>query len=291
MSSPRPLIFVSCGQYTAAEKKLGTDICALLSELRPDLEACFAEDQSTAEGLSAHVLRALHKAAGFICVMHARGESQLPDGKTRTRGSVWVEQEFAIIAFAQNILGRTIPILFYKHADVGLEGIRSVLLANARLEFQDDQVVLGDLRTALPEMTFLPFHEYELEPRWVRKTVNHGNSGERHDYTLTVDVWNVGQRVAKDFRMLVYFPRPFLNRHTTFGPADDKLSTRDHVCFKAESSSAHKEIYPGYGLINPLRIDYYVDDKLFDDDTAMNMDVSVLPQKSQKVLIRSIQEF
>jgi len=56
MASEKPLIFVSCGQYTEEEKRLGHEICSLLAMIRPDVMPYFAEYQSTAEGLSNHIL-------------------------------------------------------------------------------------------------------------------------------------------------------------------------------------------------------------------------------------------
>lgn len=82
MSSEKPSVFVSCGQFNEREKRLGRRICSLLDELRPDVVAYFAENQSTVEGLSDQILKSLHRAAGFICVMHARGAITTPDKGT-----------------------------------------------------------------------------------------------------------------------------------------------------------------------------------------------------------------
>jgi hypothetical protein len=38
--------------------------------------------------------------------MHRRGNLTTPDGRTVTRGSVWIEQEIAIAAFMHHVLGR-----------------------------------------------------------------------------------------------------------------------------------------------------------------------------------------
>src|SRR6266404_5227157 len=80
MAFEKPLVFISCGQYSDAEKRLGKDICSLLASSRPDVNPYFAEDQSTVEGLSNQVLKALHQAAGFICIMHRRGDLMVPEG-------------------------------------------------------------------------------------------------------------------------------------------------------------------------------------------------------------------
>src|ERR1700724_2729710 len=103
MASEKPLIFISCGQSTENERRLGEDICSLLAELRPDVTPYFAQNQTTAEGLSSHIVKSLHRAAGFICVMHRRGDIRTPAGAAITRGSVWVEQEIAITAFMTHV--------------------------------------------------------------------------------------------------------------------------------------------------------------------------------------------
>lgn len=44
MQPGKPLIFVSCGQSTEAERRLGRNICELIRELRPDVEPYFADN-------------------------------------------------------------------------------------------------------------------------------------------------------------------------------------------------------------------------------------------------------
>src|SRR6266478_2474242 len=121
MKSEKPLVFVSCGQFTEAERKLGNDISVLIAELRPDLEPYFAQNQSSVEGLSSNILRALHEAAGFICIMHQRGDVVQGGGRVSIRGSVWIEQEIAIVALMTHVLDRQIPVLFYVQKGVSIE--------------------------------------------------------------------------------------------------------------------------------------------------------------------------
>ena len=273
--SDKPLIFVSCGQFLPSEKQLGSDICALLAELRPDTTPYFAEDQSTVDGLSNHILRALYRAAGFICVMHPRGEMTTPDRQTVTRGSVWIEQEIAIAAFMQHDLGRTIPIFFYQHVGIGREGIRSVLLMNPRLTFTDDADVLADLRRALPSAVFNPYQRYDLEPKLSHRRVR-PTSGDRHDYQLIADITNVGEERITDFRMRVYFPRAFLETATVLAAEDRTKSTETHICFIADARDrAPRGLYPGDGMTNPLSIDYYVNHQLYHDPRTMMSDIIV----------------
>ncbi len=298
MASEKPLIFVSCGQYTASERQLGRDICHVLSSIRPDLRPYFAEEQSTVEGLNSQVLKALHRAAGFICAMHRRGDLNLPDGRRLTRGSVWVEQEIAIAAFMDLILKRSIPTLFYKQAGVSLEGIRSVLLMNPRVEFTEESQVLEDLESALPSIAFTPFDSYAIVPAISYRLLGARSNRDRHFYSLTCDVKNVGTERVTDFKIRVFFPRAFLNSSTTWGAEDRSRSTKSHVCFASNAEGrAPGGLYPGDGARNPLEIEYFVDDALHDDAHAMQSEIVVelfsgsMTPKKQILKIKDYQEF
>jgi len=297
MVSEKPLIFISCGQYTESERRLGKDICSLVAELRPDVTPYFAENQSTVEGLSNQVLKALHRAAGFICIMHRRGDLSVPDGRTHTRGSVWVEQEIAITAFMNHVLNRSIPILFYKQAGVNLEGIRSVLLMNPRVEFTQESQVLEDLRSALPSAPFTPFNSYDLVPILSHRRLSGRSDGDRHVYELTADVKNVGNERVTDFEIRVFFPRAFLNP-SGWSAEDRRKSTNRHICFTANAEGrAPGGLYPGDGARNPLTIEYFVDHDLYDHPQAMQSEVIVelfsgsMKPKRQTSPIKDFQEF
>lgn len=275
MQPAKPLIFLSCG---------------------PDVDAYFAENQSTVEGLSNNILKALYKAAGFICVMHQRGDIETPDKRKVTRGSVWVEQEIAVTAFIAHVLGRSIPTFFYKQAGISLEGIRSVLLMNPRVDFTDDSLVLEDLKLALPSAIFNPFSEYDINPVITHRCTGQGN-GKLHTYVLTADVKNVGDQRITDFLMHVYFPRAFLNQNTTWGAEDQQYSTKSHICFAADQKQrAPAGLYPGQGMRNPLTIEYFVDDRLSEDATAMRSKIivelfSASVHKRLDLNIKDYQEF
>jgi hypothetical protein len=73
MAPIKPFVFISCGQSSSHEKKLGLDIKKAIEELTT-FEAYFAEDQSSANGLVANILERLYHCAGFVVVMHPRGE-------------------------------------------------------------------------------------------------------------------------------------------------------------------------------------------------------------------------
>jgi hypothetical protein len=59
-------IFISCGQYTLAEKQLGKQI--------------------------SEMVRTLTDCVRFITILHPRGEIRRPNGSV-VRASVWIEQE------------------------------------------------------------------------------------------------------------------------------------------------------------------------------------------------------
>jgi hypothetical protein len=136
------LVFISCGQYNEGEKSVGKKIRDLLEE-GTDLEAYFAENQSSLQGLSTHIMGALNRAVGFIGVLHHRGVVETLEGKI-TRASVWIEQEIALAAFIEQILGRRIEVQLYVQKGIALEGMRDKLLLNA-VQFETNEEVIEHL--------------------------------------------------------------------------------------------------------------------------------------------------
>jgi len=154
-----PIIFISCGQCTAQEIKLGRDLEAAVNSLS-DCKGYFAQNQSSLEAVSRHILGALDRAVGFVGVLHPRGEVLGPGtdsaaGATHVRGSVWVEQETAIAAFLAQVHHRDIPALVYAHEKVKREGLREQLKLEP-LTFKEEQQVLEDFRDRLRSGRFKP---------------------------------------------------------------------------------------------------------------------------------------
>lgn len=118
----RKTIFISCGQFTDAERRLGKRIAEMVRELT-DLEPFFAEEVQDLNGLDANILSALHNCVAFITVLHPRGEIKRPDGSVVVRASVWIEQEIAIATYIQRVENRKLPIIAFKHRAVGREGL------------------------------------------------------------------------------------------------------------------------------------------------------------------------
>jgi hypothetical protein len=136
----KPIVFISCGQYTQEEKKLGQQIAHMVRTVA-GLEPFFAENVHDLNGLDTNVLDALRECAGFIVVLHPRGEITRPDNSTLIRASVWIEQEIAIATYVQRAEKRKLPIIAFKHKSVGREGIRDLLHLNP-IEFTDENRIL-----------------------------------------------------------------------------------------------------------------------------------------------------
>lgn len=142
----KPLIFISCGQYTTAEKALGKSIYAMVEGL--GMQPFFAEQVQDLKGLNENILDHLRDCAGFITVLHPRGKISRPDGSAHTRASVWIEQEIAITAYIHHVEKRTLPVIAFIHESVGREGIRDLLHLNP-ITFTDEMEILAALPARL----------------------------------------------------------------------------------------------------------------------------------------------
>lgn len=137
----KPIIFVSCGQFTSAEKELGRKICDVLHSA--GLEPFCAEDQHDFNGLQANILGKLREASGVVAVLHPRGDITTPTGNV-TRASVWIEQELAIAAYIEHVEKRKLQVIAFRHERVSLEGLRVLLHINPT-PFREDSEVLAKL--------------------------------------------------------------------------------------------------------------------------------------------------
>jgi hypothetical protein len=136
------------GVPKTSRDNLGETTARLVEELTP-YRAHFAPNQSSLEGVTNHILRALSESVGLIAILHPRGQVERADGTKIDRASVWVEQEIAIAAFMNQVLQRGIKVRAYTHESIGREGLREQLLLNPKV-FSQDQQVLDDLREILP---------------------------------------------------------------------------------------------------------------------------------------------
>lgn len=148
-------VFISCGQVTERERRVGMAAAELVRELTP-YEPYLAENQHSLEGLSRNILGALNRSVGLIAIMHPRGTIVLPGGRQPIRASVWIEQEIAIAAFMAQVLGRPLHVAAYIHKDIAREGMREELQLNPFV-FRQDEEILVHLRQLLPTWKHLGY--------------------------------------------------------------------------------------------------------------------------------------
>jgi hypothetical protein len=147
VSNEKKTVFISCGQSSQLEKALGEKVVALVAEKTP-FQGYFAEDQTTLEGLTRSILSRLFSSVGFIAIMHRRGTVQTLNGSL-TRASVWIEQEIAIAALMQQVVGRPLHVASYVQEGIALEGVRHYIHLNS-VPFRTEQDVIDDLSRRLP---------------------------------------------------------------------------------------------------------------------------------------------
>src|SRR5437660_1665926 len=150
----KPFIFISCGQFTDAEKALGKAIVKAVQE-NTDYDAYFAEEGQDLDGLDNNILNALHDCVAFITVLHPRGEIIRPDGTKHVRASVWIEQEIAIATYIKRVQKKPLPVIAFAHQAVGREGIRELIKLNPIRFAGEAEVlaVLGERLNALGKLT------------------------------------------------------------------------------------------------------------------------------------------
>jgi len=153
MEDRKPLVFISCGQFSPKEVSIGKQLATAVNTLT-SCEGYFAENQNSFENLSSHIFKALDQCAGFVAVMHHRGEVGTPSGQ-HIRGSVWIEQEISIAAFLTAIHKREIPVALYVQKGIKREGVREQLRLNP-IEFNEEAEVLANFESQLKNGTFKP---------------------------------------------------------------------------------------------------------------------------------------
>lgn len=201
---PKPHIFVSCGQRTHEEKRLGEAICQAIKD-HGIFDCFFAETQHDLNGLHENILDALGKSDGFITVMHRRGNVNYGANKCEPsdRTSVWIEQEIAIAAYIQRTTKKDLLTLAYIEKGVGREGLRELLHLNP-LEFTSNDEIITDLKVRLKtwhrssesdsfgelQLEVFPCRESGIQVK--RLTPILTNKGKRaNEYLCTIEVPDV----------------------------------------------------------------------------------------------------
>jgi len=138
-------IFVSCCQFTDAEKIVGKEIVRIVKALT-GIDAFFAEEVQDLNGLDSNIFGELRDCVGFIIVIHPRGKITRPDCSAHTRASVWIEHQIAIATYIQRVERRTLPVIAFIHKSVGREGLRDLLHLNPIFFNEESEII-----SALPE--------------------------------------------------------------------------------------------------------------------------------------------
>jgi len=285
------IVFVSCGQSSPQERQLGKSIAELIRARTP-YEGYFAQNQATFEGFVQNILGAMNRSVAFVGVMHHRGEvNTMTD--VRVRASVWIEQEIAVAAFIEQVMGRKVPVRLYVQNGIHREGMREQLLLNP-ISFEENEEVLKDLASFLSNWA-------SLAPLRSGRSLNASVSFETrrrenaiHYYTLEVRIENDGEETINDFRIDLLFPRRYL-QPGTYGLEEPQRSNDKYICLRATQRSQQKVLYPEDSLI--INLDYVVTSNIFHSDDAFHEDVTVtlsgdgMRPKSIKKSMRELQAF
>jgi hypothetical protein len=262
MKNDEQVVFISCGQQSAEEKELGEKIVTLVDDLTP-YKPYFAEVQTTLEGLTKNIFGGLNRAAGFIVVLHNRGT--VSPGLIN-RASVWVEQEIAIAAFIQQILGHNLHVAAYMQSGITLEGVRSQLLLNP-MEFDTNDKVIEHLKKILPswKVSAVTVNSNPLNITIGYEKVN--IRAERHDYRLVVLLTNTGYSPISKYHVDLEFPCQMIEEPDKIDSYKAEKSTASYAFFRATQDKIG-ELFPGDSH-RIIEIPYYVDDNIFWHETLL----------------------
>jgi hypothetical protein len=225
-------IFISCGQYSEAEKRLGSDISAMVKKLT-GFEPFFAEEVQDLNGLDSNILNALRDCVGFITVLHPRGVIVRPDKSELIRASVWIEQEIAIATYIQRVEKRSLPIIAFKHVSVGREGIRDLLHLNP-IEFADEAEVLAALPERLEKWKLLK------KPPGIELMLQSANSGSQNGHVIRkvqiILVNDTSERIT-GYDCEIRIPASLLKHWAATYPSELRKGDPVWRCFRFNESS------------------------------------------------------
>lgn len=231
-------IFVSCGQFTEAEKSLGKAIVKTVKEIT-GTDAFFAETVHDLNGLDANILGALRDCSAFITVLHPRGTIVRPDQSTHTRASVWIEQEIAIATYIQHVEKRTLPVIAFIHKSVGREGIRDLLNLNP-IPFVDEAEILAALPKLLQPWKTLSSSGIRLELQSGGRTREQGHWIRR----LSVRLINESNQRITNFNCEVRLPVGILKHWSTVHLSEVPSGDQQYRCFRFDETVKRSGISP-----------------------------------------------
>jgi hypothetical protein len=248
----KSFIFISCGQFTPAEKALGKAIVQMVKDVT-GLRAFFAEEVQDLNGLDYNILAALRDCTALITVMHPRGTIIRPGGSQQVRASVWIEQEIAIATYIQRLEKRALPIIAFKHKAVGREGIRDLLHLNP-IEFEDESEVLAQLPARLLPWRNLPQTGTRVEIKTTKSGLREGHWIR----TLSITLINENSRRLNDIECDVWLPMGLLSHWSSSYMAETRCNRPGYRCFHFPIDGNSLSAAPN-NLSNPITIDYCVD--------------------------------
>lgn len=221
----------------------------------------FAEYQTSLDGLTENIFKALDQAVGFISVMHHRGNVIAAERKV-IRASVWVEQEIAIAAFLVQALKRKIHAAAFIEEGIHLEGVRKYIIFNPE-PFRNTSQILDRLRVILPSWSMVEraVTGTHLVPEfvWPKNNKPKNNTGKRHDYEVAVLVKNDGSKKVREVRVDIWVPKELVTPNAHVGTEFEGSKTHRYF-----SNTVEMELYPG-ASIEVARIPYSVDDRILDE--------------------------
>ena len=139
---PKRLIFVSCGQHTDEEKRFGQEILKLINLV--GMTGFFADEVHQAADLNTSLFKELQRCDALVAVLQKRGEVHYEKFPLVQRGSVWIQQEIAVLFYRSFLLDRTIPMRIYMEGGILHEGLTTVSIINP-IQFENKETVLEDL--------------------------------------------------------------------------------------------------------------------------------------------------
>jgi hypothetical protein len=245
-------VFISCGQYSDAEKRLGKQISEMVRTLT-DCEPFFAEEVQDLNGLDANILNALHNCVGFITVLHPRGQIKRSSGSF-DRASVWIEQEIAIATYIQRVEKRRLPIIAFKHKSVGREGIRDLLHLNP-FEFTDEGEILVELSKRLAAWKSLEPLKSEIQLRLASENV-----GQQEGHTISrlkITLFNGTNRLIEKYELEVRIPFGLLKHWNANYATEVRRNIPAGIrCFRFDQNTGSGSLRPHAWMENPITFEY-----------------------------------
>jgi hypothetical protein len=248
--SNRNTVFISCGQRTDEERRLGRAIFDLVKELTP-FTPFFAAEVRSVSALTTEIFQNLMNAAGFVCVMHRRGDVHIDGIRRGTRGSVFIEQEIALASFIHQMLGQKLGVAAFIEEGISLEGIREHIPFNPD-SFTSSEQILATLREVLPTWT-------PDQPRFrldlFVKLGGYNAPAQREEDLLVAVVANDSDQDIERYRVDVEMPKDIMERGPFYALQNQDLTTveKDVFSYKEPGQGRGSLLSGGKKLLDGLR--------------------------------------